>query len=472
MKSKTYIGDAGLERWGLTAGEGNRLLVGAWDTVSLAEQHGTPLHVVNEDRLLRTAGRFKAAADSMYPGEVSIHYAFKCNAVPGIVEMIKSAGLHAEVMTEFELDLARTLGYSHEQIVVNGPCKTDSFLATCLQGDVSLIIIDSVMELHSLARIARDLGSEARILLRVNPDYVPRGMNRGTATGSRRSSPFGLDMKGGEVHDALAFIRRTPAISFKGFHFHIGTGIQDPRDYRRALACLSSLSATARGFGLAVEAVDVGGGIGVETTREFTTKEMLGYQALGWLPEHPIGRKNLAIEEFIRGISDAVVHSFSHTALPRLIYEPGRCITSANQFLLLTVHRIKERDGSRKWLITDGGLSTVTMPTFYEYHEVLLCNDLLRPRSERVTIVGPACFAGDIVYRNKRMPVVNPGEVIAIMDSGAYFTSFESSFGFPRPAIISVNGSACRKIRARETFEQMRDRDEYTHHNHNIPVTK
>jgi len=101
----------------------------------------------------------------------------------------------------------------------------------------------------------------------------------------------------------------------------------------------------------------------------------------------------------------------------------------------------------------------VTLPTFYEYHEVFLCNDVNRPRTLRSTITGPACFAGDVIYRNKLMPDVRPGEVLALMDSGAYFTAMESSFGFPRPAIVAVDGASCRLVRARETFDDMVSRD-------------
>ena len=99
------------------------------------------------------------------------------------------------------------------------------------------------------------------------------------------------------------------------------------------------------------------------------------------------------------------------------------------------------------------------MPTYYEYHEVFLCNDVNRPRTEQATIIGPCCFAADIVYKNKKMPKVYAGEVLAIMDSGAYFTALESSFGFPHPAIIEVNGKSVQVARRRESFYNMIERD-------------
>lgn len=134
-------------------------------------------------------------------------------------------------------------------------------------------------------------------------------------------------------------------------------------------------------------------------------------------------------------------------------------MASASQFLLLRIHRVKDRAGLRRWLITDGGLGTVTLPTFYEYHELLLADDVNRPRTETATIIGPVCFASDIVYRNARLPRISPGEVIAVMDSGAYFTALESTFGFGRPAIVAVNGSRVRLLRRAETFADMVGRD-------------
>ena len=104
------------------------LMVNDFSAVALAREYGTPLHVVNEGRLKETARNFRESVQSFYPGKTSVHYAYKCNSVPGIVQMVQSAGLKAEVVSEFELDLALRLGNEGEEIIVNGPCKTNSFL--------------------------------------------------------------------------------------------------------------------------------------------------------------------------------------------------------------------------------------------------------------------------------------------------------------------------------------------------------
>jgi len=444
--------------WGLETAQNGELVVAGCKAIDLSSAYGTPLHVINEERLGLTARRFLESARAAYRGSVSVHYPFKCNSLPAVLDTVKRAGMAAEVMTPFELHLATRLGYSGSDIIVNGPCKTEGFLRECLDLSVRFVIVDSLEELAILQRLAAAAGCSVDILLRVNPDYIPRGMNRGSATGSRTGCAFGLDWKGGEIEVALDMLIRSRAARFRGFHFHIGTGISRPRDYAAALGCLPNIVGQARARGLSVRVLDVGGGIASPTSREFTSFEMLKYQALGILPELRRPRRAAALDDFTGAISRMVEQVFFDDELPELIYEPGRCIASQNQFLLLTVHRVKRR-GNATWLITDGGLGTVTLPTFYESHEVFLCNDIRRDRKSNATIIGPACFAGDVVYRNKKMPEVNPGEVLAVMDSGAYFNALESSFGFPRPAVVAVRRGTHSLVRRRETYEEMTERD-------------
>ena len=445
--------------WGLHVIPGGALALGNHGLVGLARSYGTPLHVINQTLLMKNAAHFREAAVNSYPGRVSVYYALKCNSVPAVVDAVLRTGPGLEIMTEYELILALRLGCPPENIIVNGPCKTDHFLGACIDAGVRLVIVDSLAELRALDAIAGARGIRSNVLLRVNPDFTPRGMNRGTATGSRRGCAFGLDLKSGEVRRALGMLADLPGIGFEGFHVHIGTGIRRPRDYALALRCLGPLKEAAREEGQRIGILDVGGGFAAPTTRELGTREFLLYQALGRLSERMGEEECGTPEAFASAISGAVMERFGPGELPELLFEPGRCIASAAQFLLLTIHRVKERPGVGRWLIADGGLSTVTLPTFYEYHEVLLCDDVFRPGASRATIIGPACFAGDVIYRNKLMPDVHPGEVIAIMDSGAYFTAMESSFGFPHPAIVAVNGATCTLVRTRETFDEMACRD-------------
>jgi len=447
------------EWWGLHALPGGELALGNHGLCGLARKYGTPVHILNERKLMEDASAFLREAAASYPGRVSVSYAMKCNSVPAVVDAVLHAGLSLEVMTPFELALALKLGCPADHIVVNGPCKTEEFLAACVGAGVRFIIVDAIEELRILDRIARMRGAVADILLRVNPDFTPRGVSAGSATASRKGCAFGLDLKGGEVTRAFALLGGLTGTRFRGFHLHIGTGIRYAADYARALRCLVSLDRTARDAGFGIDVLDVGGGFPAQNTWEMAAGEMLLYQAFGRLAHEGRQKRCSPRAEYFASLSRSLTEYFAGRPLPEILFEPGRCIASAAQFLLLTIHRVKDRAGAGRWLIADGGLSTVTLPTFYEYHEILLCNDVFRPERSRATIVGPACFAGDVIYRNRRMPAVRPGEVIAVMDSGAYFTALESSFGFPRPPVVAVNGATCKLVRTRETFDEMLGRD-------------
>jgi diaminopimelate decarboxylase len=449
------------EAWGLAVESSGALALGGLRLTGLARTFGTPLHVVSASHLRRSARDFLASARAAYPGEVAVHYALKCNGVPGVVEQVRAAGLGAEVCTGQELHLARRLGFAPTDIVVNGPGKTDAFLAACIDGGVKLIVVDSLDELAQLDRLARGRAAPVTILVRVNPGYVPEGVNKGTATASRHGSAFGLDLKGGEVHRALHQLQGCPGLHLRGVHMHIGTGIRSPRAWRGALQCLPGLRRLFREAGRTIEVVDLGGGIASRTTREMGTMEMALYGMFGRLPTFRPSREMPTLDRFLAELAEGVIQAFEGAPLPELIFEPGRRIASASQCLLVTVLGVKRRHRVGTWVTTDGGLSTATMPTYYECHEVLLCDDARRPAAERVTLNGPACFAGDIIYRNIAMPELRPGEVLAIMDSGAYFTALESSFGFERPAVALVDGRNARIIRTRETYEGMLDRDSF-----------
>jgi diaminopimelate decarboxylase len=446
--------------WGFSTAEDGGLLVGGARTETLAREYGTPLHVIDEAGLRNRARRFRHAFQGAYRGSVSVHYAFKCNNTPGVVKMILEEGFRPEVGTLYEWTLAQELGASPGDVVVNGPNK-GALLDQALAEKAGLMVVDGFEELQEVEEKAKALGRVARILLRVNPNYIPKGMNRASATGSRKRSVFGFDLATGEVERAFARVTKLEHLHFAGLHCHVGTGIREPGDYRRPLERLVDCAAEAKRLGLEAEVLNVGGGFGVPTSRELNTAEFLIYQAGGRLPRAPRAHRFPPIEKFAAAVANVVAEACARhgLSLPRLVVEPGRAIASGSGVLLVTVGSLKRREGIGTWAITDGGTGTVAFPLYYEYHEVFLCRAPEARRNRRYTLVGPVCFSADWIYRNKGMPPLKAGDVLAICDAGAYFTVQESNFGFPRPAIVAVrDGQACL-IRRRETFRDMVSRD-------------
>jgi diaminopimelate decarboxylase len=449
-----------VEDWGFSSNEDGELLIGGARAEALAKEFGTPLHVLDETGLRRRAHQLRNAFETAYPGSVSAYYAMKCNNTPGIVRMILDEGFRPEVGTAYEWCLAQRLGVDPSRIMVNGPNKGE-LLRTAVAEGAGLIVVDGPQELELIERICSELGSSARILIRVNPNAVPKGMNRASATGSRKLSVFGFDLASGEVSEALKRIAGSEGLQFQGLHCHVGTGIRRTRDYVRPLEILVSIAAEAARYGLAVQTLDIGGGFGVPTSRELDTLEFLLYQGVGRLPRSPDPNEFPPIDEFAAHVSRTIADGCRHEGLelPQLVVEPGRAIVSGAGVLLLGVGAVKRRDGVGTWVITDGAAGTVAFPLYYEYHEVLLCRAVNASRTERYTLVGPVCFSADWIYRNKRMPPIEPGDVLAVCDAGAYFTVQETNFGFPRPPIVSVNDGTATLLRRRETFDDMVSRD-------------
>jgi diaminopimelate decarboxylase len=449
-----------VEDWGFATGADGGLTIGGVAAASLAAEFGTPLTVIDEAGLAGRAARLRRAFEDAYPGPVTVHYALKCNNTPAVVRMVLDQGLWPEVSTAFEWALSRRLGVAPERIVANGPHKGELLPLAVAEG-AGLVVADGLSDLAVIEGVARAAGARVPVLLRVNPGCTPKGMNRATATGSRKLSVFGLDPVSGEVEAALDRVARSPAVAFRGFHCHVGTGVRREQDYGRPLAVLAECARRARDRGLATEVLDVGGGFGVPLSRELTTREFLLYQAVGWSPAPPDPARFPPIESFARFVSRSVVRAWGEQALPlpRLVVEPGRAIASAAGALLVRIGAVKQRAGVGTWLIADGGAATVAFPLYYEYHEMFLCRAPAAPPTRRYRVVGPGCFSADWLCRDKALPPAVPGDVLAICDAGAYFTVQESNFGFPRPAMVGVRDGGARLLRRRESFEDMVARD-------------
>ena len=166
---------------------------------------------------------------------------------------------------------------------------------------MKLIVVDSLYELEMLERVCSDLGREANVLLRLNPDYTPYGMNPATATASRQGAVFGLDIARGEERKAMAFCRKSRFLRYKGLHVHIGTGCKRAEDYSQAFERFCHvLEAAEREYGLQTSYMNFGGGFGSSTAREYKTGEFLVYLGFGRLPAAPRTRDQSSLRRVCR----------------------------------------------------------------------------------------------------------------------------------------------------------------------------
>jgi len=424
------------------------------DLVALAEQHGTPVHVASAARLRQRCAEV-AEAFAGYPGRTRVHFSYKTNSVAGVLRVLHGCGLGAEVVDGYELWLAGQLGVAADDVVFNGPNKSDAELAAAVGLDVGLLVVDGLTELARIDVLARDADARARVALRICPDIVPRGMNASSLTGSRKNQ-FGLDDRAGEVDEAIRRAVASPHLQLRGIHAHIGSGIHDMRAFETAAERVLGIQKRAFDAGAEPDLVDLGGGLGTRLSREFTTTEMLAYLGLGRLPRQREPSPPGLLQRYGEALGGAVERACVRLdiPLPDLVLEPGRAMVSDAQVLLLSVGALRDRPGVGRFVLTDGGAMTVSMMFLSELHGVLLASRDASPAG-RCHVFGRLPSPMDVVYRNLTLPELQVGDVLAVMDAGAYFTATSTNFGGPRPGVVLVDGGEPRLVRRRETFDDL-----------------
>ena len=433
--------DLGL--WGLDINGKGRLSVNGEDAVELVERFGSPLLVVNRKKLLQDVQRALSAFKCAPPGS-RILYSYKTNCIPGILKELHGAGLGAEVISPYELWLAGKLGVRGEDIVYNGVDKTPESIEAALRMNILSINIDSADEVETIHAIADKLRVPARVGIRL---------------GFSAKSQFGLDVPGGE---AMKVCERIAALKwpleFSCIHFNVTSNSRWATTHKyyagQAVEFMAEMKAKT---GLVAQYLDIGGGFGVETTKNMSGAEYGMYRLFGCLPEPPRPEDFQPIESFFSDIIEAIKTNCSRLKLemPKIIIEPGRLITSKSEFLLTKVNTIKTRSDGTTYAMTGAGRLSITFPCDFEYHAAFVA-DRPQARPEKLyNVMGRVCTSADWMFKNRLLPRLNAGDVIAVMDAGAYFSSYSSNFAFQRPAIVMVSETGTSVLRRQESFEHL-----------------
>lgn len=438
------------EDWGCVRDTQGRMTIGGVAVDDLAERFGTPLHVLNESRLQSTYREFLAAFEKVYPNVV-LGTSYKTNPVPYVLQTLHEAGSHAEVISHFELWLALKLGMPGDKIILNGPGKGDDALRLAVAERVGIINIDGPGEIDKVARFAREAGVKQRVGLRVT-----------TSVGW--SSQFGLSIASGDAGAAFERMQDYPELAPAGLHLHLGTGIQSIETYTRAVQELIDFAAELKSKnGMVIDVLDFGGGFGVPTVRGLTAWD-LRMVALGYPPlrANPDGVPRPS--DFAKALTphfEQLEQFGSETGnLPAVVLEPGRAITSSAQILLLSVIATKRSPDGKPFVIVDGG-KNITMPLEWETHEIFAATRLDEESNVLHDVYGPLCHPGDIIARNRAFPELREGDLLAIMDAGAYFIPNQMNFSNPRPPVVRVGNGSCDIVRERERFDDIVSLDNF-----------
>ncbi|MFH0860167.1 MAG: diaminopimelate decarboxylase [Candidatus Altiarchaeota archaeon] len=389
----------------------------------LAEEHGTPLYVYDERRIRSNLRRYVRAFRSRYP-KVRIFYAYKANTSLAVCRIMKSEGAGADVVSAGELRTALKVGLRPEQILYTSNSKTPADLEEAVRAGV-MINVDSVDEIEILGRIARRLRKDTRISFRINPSVNPRTHPK-IATGLRNSK-FGLHVEKNIAYDAYIKASRMENILVAGLQTHIGSQILETRGFEDATRKVMEFAGKLAEAGISLEFIDLGGGLGIP------------YQGKAALTPEKLASRIVPI--FREG-----VRALGYT--PELWLEPGRYIVGDAGILLTRVNSVK-RTPYKNFVNVDCGFNTLMRPAMYgSYHRVSV---LGRSGSRsKYDVAGNVCESGDILARDRSLPRVRAGDLIAVYDAGAYGFSMASEYNSqPLTAEVLVSGGRSHLIRER-----------------------
>ena len=406
-------------------GETNgHLTIGGIDAVELVRRHGSPLYVTDESRIRRNYRRFAAA----FP-DADIYYAAKANGHIAVLRTLAQEGAGADVFSDGELYAALLAGIRPERILFNGNAKTDAELAMACETGVR-VSIDSPDELRALARIASDAGKEVDIALRVNPNVSPATHPK-IATGLAQSK-FGIPSS--QVPAGYAEALSLEGVRPVGIHCHIGSQILELSPFAEMMTRMMDLVEGLRNeLKLELDFVDVGSGLGIPYSGAAPTPTDLASVILPIFTERA---QTLGIR-------------------PKLVLEPGRYIVGDAAVLLCTVTTVKQ--AYKTFVGVDAGFNLLLRPALYDaYHEVMVADKLNKTPDTEYTVVGPICETGDILARDRRLPHVEKGDLIAVLDTGAYGFAMSSQYnGRARALEVLVNEGRAEIIRRRETYDDL-----------------
>jgi len=398
----------------------NHLFIEDVDCSALAQQQGTPLYVTSESRLRENIRAYHRA----FP-DADKYFAVKANGNLTLLRIAAQEGMGADVFSAGELSVVRMAGIPRDMILYNGNSKSEKDHEMAIQAGVRMSV-DSREELEHLAKTAKRLGREAEILFRVNPDVSPKTHPK-IATGLR-SSKFGIPAE--QVAETYKRAMGLEGVKPVGLHCHIGSQILDTAPFAEAACKMMDIAAAVVAVGGKVERIDLGGGLGIQYHPDLPAPTPIDLAA-AILP---------IFQDRCRAMGIA----------PKLILEPGRSIVADTTVMLTSVNVVKRAHVN--FVAVDAGFNVLARPMLYDsYHHAIVASRSSAPAQETYTVVGPICETGDVLAKDRKLPVLARGDVLAFLDAGAYGFSMASQYnGQPRPAEVLVCGDRADVTRRAE----------------------
>lgn len=413
------------------------LEIGGCDSVELVKKYGTPLYVMDEMVIRNNCRIFKNAIDKYYDGNGLALYASKAFCTIAACKIAEQEGLGLDVVSGGELYTAIKAGFPMEKVYFHGNNKSLDEIEMGIDHDVGRFVVDNETELYNIERIAASKGKKVKILFRVKPG-VDAHTHRFILTG-QIDSKFGVALENGEAHALIEKASRMKNIEVVGVHCHIGSQIFELEPFELAAGILLNFIAEVRDkLGIQLTELNLGGGFGVK----YTEKD-----------------ESLEYELFVESVSKAIKRICKEKNLNNIfiLMEPGRSIVAPAGITLYRVGNIKEIKGVRKYILIDGGMCDNPRYALYNAeYTALLANKPNSPKTEIVTIAGKCCESGDLIAKDIKMPEAQPGDILAVLATGAYNYSMAMNYNrIGKPPVVLVKNGKDRLIVKREDYDDV-----------------
>lgn len=426
----------------ISVNEKGHLTFAGYDTVELAEKYGTPLYLMDEDKIREHVRAYKTAMAKYFPAGSMPEFASKAFSCKQIYRIMAEEGIDIDVVSPGEIYTAAAAGFPMENSFFHGNNKSDSDIRFAIENNVGCFVVDNEDELSALERIAGDLGVKQNILLRVTPGIDPH-THKKISTGSVESK-FGIVIETGQAIETVKKALSLKNVKLLGFHCHVGSQIFESEPFTTASEIMLDFISEVRDtLGFTAEMLNLGGGLGVRYTEDD--------------PKIDYGEKIKEIAEILN--TQCVKLGIP---VPKILMEPGRSLVADAGMTLYTVGSVKEIKGYKNYVSIDGGMTDNPRYTLYESpYTVILADRANDEKDYTATVAGRCCESGDLIQENVEMPKPRRGEILAVLTTGAYNYSMASNYNrVGRPPVVMLNSERDYIAVRRETFKDICALDE------------
>lgn len=418
------------------------LMIGGVDALKLAENFGTPLVVYDVAQIRK---QFNALKQAFVAGQVdyAISYASKAFTSIAIYQVINELGGHIDVVSGGELYTALKAGFPTEKISFHGNNKTKDELLMAVENNVGVIILDNFHEIELLKQVLHETNKKVQVMLRITPG-VSAHTHEYDQTG-QEDSKFGFDVRSGQAEKAFLQVEAEEQMELIGLHAHIGSQILETEGFNLEVEKLMQLvQEWKQKYDYQPQVLNLGGGFGIR----YTAKDRV--IGLGTFVEQIIASVRTLAEQYQLNV-------------PAIWVEPGRSIVGEAGYSLYTVGSRKDVPGLTPYVTVDGGMGDNIRPALYQAeYEALVAKRPAAEPVETVHLAGRYCESGDILIDQAYLPKTKPGDVIAVLATGAYGYSMASNYNrVPRPAVVFAENGQAQEVVTRETYDDLIKNDRF-----------